>query len=204
MLDLLNQRYGKLTVIEFIRKEGRYVYWKCKCDCGNYKIVKGEDLRRKHTLSCGCLKHKSPPNTTHNMSKTRLYIIWQDMKKRCSNPNLYEYKNYGGRGITVCHEWKSSFIDFRDWALENGYRDDLTIDRIDVNGNYEPDNCRWITKKEQNYNRRNNRIFEYNGKRQTVTQWAEEYSISLSKIYYRLKLGWSFEKIITTLAREKL
>lgn len=131
-------------------------------------------------------------------SKTRLYGVWQDIKTRCCNSNAKNYKYYGGRGISICPEWKS-FDVFRKWALENGYNDALTIDRINVDGNYEPSNCRWSTKKEQANNRRNNVVFAYNGKEQNLSQWAKEYNISFSVLWDRIfEKGWGFENAILT------
>ena len=134
----------------------------------------------------------------------RLYNIWEKMKTRCYNQNSEKFKCYGGRGITICVEWKNNFYAFREWAIANGYREDLTIDRIDVNGNYEPTNCRWATIKEQQNNRRNNKIISYNGKTLNVSQWAELYNIRASTLYCRIyQRGWDFEKAINTPVRHK-
>jgi hypothetical protein len=133
------------------------------------------------------------------MAGTRLYKIWAGMIQRCENPNIKAYKNYGGRGITVCDSWRSSFSQFMAWSMENGYAEDLTIDRIDVNKNYEPNNCRWITKKAQGFNRRNNHRITYNGKTQTMRQWAEELNISYDVIAKRLNtLNWTVERALET------
>ena len=144
--DLTGQRFGRLTVLE--RTE---LKWLCKCDCGNKKIVAGGHLVSGDTKSCGCLRIK------HGMRNTRLYSIWHGMKERCYNTKHKFYKHYGGRGIKVCEEWKNDFQTFADWALSHGYADNLTIDRIDVNGNYEPSNCQWATNAEQQRNKRNSK-----------------------------------------------
>ncbi len=120
------------------------------------------------------------------------------MKDRCYNPNFKSFANYGGRGITVCDEWANSYRKFHEWSLENGYRDDLTIDRIDVNGNYEPSNCRWLTIKEQSYNKRTNRKLTYQNKTQTVTEWAVELNIKSNTLLYRLRRGWTVERALST------
>lgn len=132
-----------------------------------------------------------------NYCDTRLYKIWGDMKNRCNNPNNTVFKFYGARNIGVCKEWEQ-FEPFRDWATNNGYTDELTIDRIDVNGNYEPSNCRWVTMKEQSRNKRNNHFVTYNNETHCLSEWAERYNINYKMLFKRLKSGWSFEKAITT------
>ena len=127
----------------------------------------------------------------HSKSHDRIYFIWQSMKDRCYNPNNKQYKNYGGRGIKVCDEWKNDFKIFLEWANKNNYDSSLTIDRINVNGDYEPLNCRWTTLKEQQNNKRNNVILAYKGEKHNVTQWADILNIPRSTIYTRLKRKWS-------------
>lgn len=147
------------------RKDGAAL-WMCECLCGTKKPVDAYSLKSGKSKSCGCL-HK------HGFSNERLYRIWKDMKRRCKNPNRKGYKNYGGRGIKVCEEWDKSYLSFREWALNNGYSDELTIERIDNNGNYEPNNCKWIPMEEQQRNTRNNAMIEINGVVKPLVEWCE-------------------------------
>ena len=141
--DLINKKFGKLLVKDkCIIKQNR-TYWLCECECGSNIYVYRGHLLNEHTKSCGCLQIK------HNKYKTRIYHIWGNMKYRCNTPSCSAYHNYGGKGVKVCDEWnnvENGFINFYNWAMDNGYKDNLTIDRIDSNGNYEPNNCRWVTK----------------------------------------------------------
>lgn len=163
LIDLTGKMFGRLLILEraedyILPKGGRVTQWKCQCESKTIVVVAGNSLRRGLTKSCGCFSEecrKATKNKTHGDSKTRLFNIWCGMKQRCNNPNAPKYQNYGGRGIAVCDEWKNSFEKFRAWVLNNGYSDDLTIDRINNDGNYEPDNCRWATVTEQNQNKRN-------------------------------------------------
>lgn len=184
--DITGKKFGRLVAIKPIgkTKKGETI-WQCACDCGNTHNVIISNLNNGHTTSCGC--YKKVCSITHADTKTRLYRTWQNMKNRCYNKNTLKYSIYGARGITVCDEWLNDFISFKSWAMGNGYNETLTIDRIDVNGNYEPNNCRWSTKKEQSNNTRSNIIIMYNGERKTAQEWAEQLGVSpktLRKRYY--------------------
>ena len=155
--DLTGRRFGRLVVTDRAEntKEGR-ARWVCLCDCGKTSVKQGKLLLNGHCRSCGCGAYESKVNNcvSHRMSGTRLYHIWKAMKQRCYYPKHKDFHNYGERGIKVCEEWFTNFETFYAWAIANGYRDDLTLDRIDVNGNYEPSNCRWATWGEQRLNQR--------------------------------------------------
>lgn len=198
--SLVGERFNKLIVLEPYGKRkrpcGKSVnLWKCKCDCGNYTIVDTNSLRRDKVKSCGCLSYK------HLENKSRLHQIWCGMRKRCKNPNNIAYKNYGGRGIAICPEWDSDdtgFLSFREWALKNGYKENLSLDRIDVNGNYTPDNCKWATPKEQARNTRKNKLITYKDTTKCLAEWAEEYNMTYSALISRLRRGWTIERALNT------
>ena len=197
--DLTGQRFGRLTVVErandYISQNGHHTtQWLCKCACGNEIVVMANNLKRV-TKSCGCYKSEitTEKNITHGVSDSRLYNIWCNIKQRCYNKNNNSYKDYGGRGIIICDEWLD-FEPFYEWAMDNGYNDDLTIDRVDNNGNYEPSNCRWVDIKTQSNNKRNNHYITYNGKTQTLAQWSDELNINYNKLWARIKYGWSIDR----------
>jgi hypothetical protein len=194
--DLTNLEFGKLTVIELSHIKSRKSYWKCLCSCGNETTVRSDCLRDGNTKSCGCLNFE-PKGIIHNMHNTKLYHVWASMKDRCSNLKNKKYEYYGGKGVKVCESWLE-FLPFYNWAIENGYKEKLTIDRIDVAGNYEPNNCRWITQQEQSENTTSNRNIEYNGKTLNITQWAKELNIKRATLNARLNNGWSIERAFTT------
>lgn len=207
MRDLTGQRFGRLTVIERA-KNGKpgIVNWLCKCDCGNYKEVNAYSLHAGLTQSCGCYRNErtSVSNSTHGMSKTRIYGIWASMKARCYKPSTDGYENYGGRGIAICDEWLNNPEAFIEWALTHGYKDDLSIDRIDCNGNYEPSNCRWVNWYEQGANKRNNVLVTYKGETHIIAEWSRKTGIKASTINARIFLyGWSVEDALTKPIRKK-
>lgn len=154
--NLVGRRFGRLTVVSRAANKGASVCWNCLCDCGKKKVIRSNDLKSGKSLSCGCLgaSHRIAASSVHKGTGTRLYRIWKNMKTRTTNPKAQYYYLYGGRGIKVCDEWINNFQAFQCWALSHGYRDDLTIDRIDNDGNYEPGNCRWATAKQQQENKR--------------------------------------------------
>ena len=193
--DLTGQKFGKLTVIKRAENNKHGLpRWECRCDCGNTTLVSGQHLREGRAKSCGCLKKEALAK--HKLSNSRLYRIWANMKTRCENPNRKDYKRYGQRGVIVCEEWHD-FPTFYEWAISNGYKDGLTLDRIDSNGNYEPSNCRWATAKEQCNNRTNNHTITYNGETKTIAQWAEERNINHDTLYSRInRMNWDIGRAL--------
>ena len=178
------ETYGRLTVLMNAgRDQSRCLLWRCRCSCGRETVARASDIRRGHTASCGCLALEIC--TIHGEWYTRLYDIWNDMRERCRVSGKAYYPRYGGRGIQVCEEWESYLI-FREWALSHGYRDDLQIDRIDVNGNYEPGNCRWVTRIQQANNTTVNRHVVFRGQKMTVAQFARLAHCDYRKTYYWL------------------
>lgn len=209
-IDLTGRVYGSLTVIKQaegqISPSGRHhKMWLCKCECGNFKVINGENLKRGLAQSCGCYQKKqaSAACITHGDTDSRLYAVWCAIKRRCDNPNVPEYPRYGGRGITMCKEWHDNYASFKEWAYLNGYdenapRGKCTIDRIDNDGNYEPDNCRWVDHRTQMNNVSYNHFETYNGETHTVAEWAELYHMPYSKLLQRLNtFGYGIEKALT-------
>lgn len=204
-LDITGQRFGKLVAIKKDHavwdKEKRKSrnFWLFKCDCGKEKVIDKYSVIRGLTTSCGCYANEQriKKNTKHGLFNTekRLYGCWQDMKNRCYNSHREKYKIYGARGISVCKEWKDDFKAFYDWALSNGYKENLTLDRINVNGNYCPENCRWATYKEQANNTRTNKKITINGITKNLCQWLSEYNISSGSYYNKIRHGLTDEQI---------
>ncbi|MDA7025020.1 hypothetical protein PJ311_00160 [Bacillus sp. CLL-7-23] len=197
----IGSRFGKLTVKAFGYKKNSANYWECVCECGEVTFVRTADLNNGHSKSCGCLQKEVASKTNYKNglgSHDRLYRIYHGMKARCYYKKHKSYKSYGERGIRVCDAWLKDVTVFRKWALENGYDDALSIDRIDVNGNYEPSNCRWVSIKAQSNNRTSNKFVEFNGERKTIAEWALVTGLPSSMIADRLRLKWSVEKTLTT------
>jgi hypothetical protein len=203
--DKTGMRFGRLTVL---KRDGymrdHHVAWLCQCDCGRIIRVGTNSLTSGNTKSCGCLEHDLlvERNTKHGLSQERLYGIWCGIKKRCYDDNEKCYKHYGGRGIKVCDEWLHDYPAFREWALQAGYDKDAghgecTLDRIDVDGDYCPDNCKWVTMKEQSLNTHRNVYLEHNGEKHSITEWADLYGINRTTFRTRLlRLGWSMEEAL--------
>lgn len=180
-IDLTGKRFGRWTVLGRSKHNSRC--WRCRCDCGTEKDVYQSALIYGKSVSCGCYHHDmlSKRLETHGMSNSRIYNIYHNIKNRCGNPNNNRYKDYGGRGIKMCDEWSRSFEAFYDWAIKNGYRDDLSIDRIDNDGDYTPENCKWSTIEQQSNNKRRTVFFEFLGVKKSLKQWTDF-------------MGWSYEK----------
>lgn len=203
----IGYKVGKLTVTKDLGldKEQKHI-WECTCDCGNTVVHSTSALNFGRILSCGCLKHETGKKLRkYNARDRKLYFRWNNIRERCYNPNNKAYKNYGGRGIEMCPEWQDDFYTFRDWAISNGYNESLSLDRIDNNKGYSPDNCRWATDKTQSNNRRSNRYITINGVTKTMMQWSEELNIPYSRIQSRLEAGWTAEDAVIkpVVARQK-
>jgi len=182
LIDLTGKKFNKLTVIELIGSKYGVTKWKCKCDCGNYAVVASVELKNGTTKACGCLKgkHRKYPISSEN---NRLYKTWSHMKSRCYREKDISYKNYGGRGIAVCNEWLQDFMSFYNWSIENGYKKNLEIDRINSDENYSSSNCRWVTKL---INTRNRRIsINIDGK--SLMEIAIESSIKYKTLWQYMK-----------------
>lgn len=204
-IDLTGMKFNNLTVIEQAETKilpcGQHkTMWKCKCKCGKETIVSSHALRNNGILSCReCgIKRSAETRKKLDNKNIRLYHIWNNMRQRCNNPKHNYFKNYGGRGITICDEWsgEKGFENFYKWSMENGYSDELTIDRIDNDNGYSPQNCRWATRKEQANNTRKNKIIEFNGEEKTLSQWADFYGLSQDLLGERLLRGKTMEESI--------
>lgn len=188
--DLTGQRFGRLTIKNRVENSKfGHAQWLCKCDCGSIIIAETGHLKSGHTQSCGCYKKERIIicNTKHSKSGSRLYGIYHGIKKRCYNKNSVSYRYYGGRGISMCDNWLKDFQAFYDWAVENGYSDNLTIDRIDVNGDYEPSNCRWVDVISQANNKRDNVFITMDGISMTIAQWSRKTGVDHREISRRYK-----------------
>lgn len=210
-VSLIGTKYGRLTITGF-ESDGRRWLWRVRCDCGNEKLVSPTDVRNGRTKSCGCLHRESSRERatkfTHSVTDNkRLYMIYNHMKQRCYKKSSPRYSDYGGRGISICEEWLDKdrgFDNFVSWALENGYSDEMTIDRIDVKGNYSPENCAWKTRKEQNNNKRQTLWVEYNGERIQLRKLCEREGVNYDTVHNRIyALGWDVEKAIVTPSQQE-
>lgn len=194
--DLTGQKFGKLTVLKYSHSKNHRSYWLCQCECGNTTIVSASELRTENTKSCGCLRVELllKRSITHGGKHTKLYDIWTSLKGRTLCKTNQRYADYGGRGITICAEWLD-FTKFEQWAKLNGYREGLTLDRIDNNKGYSPSNCRWTTYKEQNWNKRNNHFITYKGETHCLAEWAEILGIKYSTLRSRVRAKKPIEAI---------
>ncbi|WP_404407675.1 hypothetical protein [Jeotgalibacillus malaysiensis] len=209
-INRVGEQFGRLTVKRFIGTNKHWHgIWECECVCGNITNVHYSNLYSGITKSCGCLKRESTikRNTKHGLSggeknATRLYRIWLHMRGRCLSIKNLDYKHYGARGISICKEW-NDYKSFYDWSMESGYQENLTIERINNDGNYEPSNCRWATRKEQARNTRMTIYVEYEGETKTLWEWAEVLKINYQTLKMRLHRGWTTEEAFTTPLRNR-
>lgn len=204
--DITGQKFGKLTAIKLDHIKSYSTstkrYWLCKCKCGNYSIVEQGQLTRGKTKSCGCIQ-KEYFKTKHNLRNSKIYETWSNIKKRCYNARSTRYKWYGAKNIKMCDEWKNDFKTFYDWSINNGYKEPLTIDRIDVNGNYEPNNCRWVDWKQQQQNKNSNINITYKNQTKCIAEWARIFNINRATLQWRIKQGWKIDEALTTPVKTK-
>ena len=202
LTDLAGKRFGRLQVLSFKEKRGKVHYWNCRCDCGKEVVVNGYSMIHGNSRSCGCLHDELSRErarkqfTTHGLSKTRLHSIWLSMRTRCNNPHAKAYQYYGARGISICSEWQNDFQTFYDWAMANGYAENLTLDRIDFNEDYCPKNCRWVTTAEQARNTRKNRLVTINGETHILCDWAKIIGINYKSLAERIDKGWPDSELV--------
>lgn len=202
-IDMTGQRIGRLTVVQRAPQNDAKgtAMWICVCDCGETRTLRGAVLRSGKTVSCGC--YNRDRQTSHGGSKTRLYQIWINMRRRCTDQREKDYPRYGGRGITICPEWSASFETFRDWALANGYRNDLTLERRNNDGPYSPENCKWATLQEQANNRRDNVTVTVNGKTHTLAEWERILGIRYGALRDLKSDGKNLKMVIETAIPER-
>jgi hypothetical protein len=205
LIDLTGQRFGFLVVLERAENKGKHTCWLCKCDCGNEKIISGKSLRKGLTISCGCYakEQRRKATTKHGFARTRLNYLYDRMKHRCYSTKDKYYKNYGARGIKVCEEWLKDSRNFYRWAIENGFDENApymkcTLDRIDVNGDYSPENCRFVDIKTQCNNRTTNFLITYDGLTMNATGWGKKKGLNPSTIIKRIKSGWNIKEALET------
>lgn len=209
-INLEGRIFGRLLVLNLKKEIKGFICWECKCDCGKKIFVRNYSLLNGNTKSCNCLQKditikNNSKKVTHGISNTKFYYAYFDLLRRCYNIKHKSYKDYGGRGINVCEQWKNSFENFKNDMYESYLKHvkefgkkQTTIDRINTNGNYCKENCRWTTYKEQGRNKRNNHLISYKNKTKSMTEWAEQYNLSVYSLYQRLKANWSLEKALTT------
>lgn len=205
--DLSGSKFGRWTVIDeaepkIVTGNRRIRHWNCVCECGNRRVVKEASLKKGVSKSCGCyhsdiMRNVGKQHITHGMSSTRLYAIYKHMLNRCYNKNDIRYNHYGGKGISVVEEWHN-FETFMKWALSHGYTDKLSIDRIDVDKDYSPDNCRWTDAVTQANNKSVNRNITFDDETHTIAEWARIKNMPYKKLWKRFNLGWSVERALTT------
>lgn len=192
----IGDRYGKRTIIAWDKEKHR---WVARCDCGKVDVVESSIALGRLQMCKLCSEEKFKKLTTKNgLSHSPIYETWRSIKRRCYQKNFISYKWYGGRGITVCEEWRNSFVKFCDWAMANGYQQGLTIDRINKDGNYCPENCRWVDNLTQQNNRTDNKNLTFNGTTKTMSEWARFFGIKYITLKTRIRNGWDIEKALTT------
>lgn len=198
IIDLVGIQFGMLKVVEFMGRKNSHSWFRCECKCGGQTVTTSNNLRRFHTTSCGCYNEKMFRQCAikHGLSRHKLFRTWIDMRNRCYFINHNRFEHYGGKGIKVCDIWRDDFIEFYRWAIANGWKKGLSLDRKENNKGYQPDNCRWITVKEQNRNRTSNVHLTIDGVTKIIVEWSEISGNNYEKIRSRVKRGWSHKEAV--------
>lgn len=201
-IDISGQTFGRLKVIKYTRRKNSYTMFLCKCECGNEKEVSSHHLKRGNTISCGCYQKEKNHEKKHGETGTKIYGLWSSIKQRCYNPKNQAFDNYGGRGIKMCDEWQD-FISFKKWLMKSGYKEGLTLERLDFNSDYTPENCTFIPLEQQTKNTRRNLFIEYNGKKMIMSDWAIETGINYRTLLSRYRSGIRPPELFSPLKRNK-
>jgi hypothetical protein len=208
LIDITGQKFEHCTALRFLPELGtdRGAKFLFRCECGKEFVARSNDVRKGRVKSCGCVNRveRAAAVTKHGFWKHPTYTAWIHIKDRCNNPRNAEFEHYGGRGIKICEEWANDSGAFCRWSMANGWKKGLTIDRIDVNGDYEPDNCRWVSMEVQQNNKRNNHIIEFCGEKMSLSQLAHKTGVSRNRLYYRIVVKGMSAEVAVSRANQRI